>query len=671
MAYGVMPDTITEDQAKLVFMDALRWHLQRVLQDTPRDGSYMMEHIYINEAFGVIYKIMADKVPIEKASDALAQEAQRRGWPDDAYRQAIRQFNIILAHSDVSKTQLDQYAQAFGIKRTTTNEERMITEIRAARSHACFQVNEKLKSGQWTRDPWVREAIASNDQPFAFEAQQTASVAPANEVDTANPAHNHGSRAASETGCGIRDAESGAVHLSCPADAVEAAATDPVSVPAEPGPAPPVPPRQPHQESVPAAAASPAQNADWTIKMLVERVIEEVYVSAGKTEAAVQMRTFAKLLYHVMGGPDAPALSLQQTHVGAFMDLMNRLPARWGRTKAELSGGIAASLERAATLPAEDIGVTAVTKAKHLTYFATLLEHGPDLVAIPPLNLAPSQKKIAPALQQQTQRRARTGWTVEEVARLLATPPFTGCAGPERYQRYLPGGEFYHDSAYWMLLALLLGGGRSGEFGGLALDDIFENAAIPYIWIRKNQFRGLKNAASERKVPIPPELLRLGFREFVAAVREAAAQNQDIKCLFPDLLPETGTADFASNYMKIFVLLRASAFPQGTSEFRRMRGANKDKDVHACRHTFVTELYYSGVAEAIIQSLVGHSTDLGDIIPELKSNSRGRSATTVKYKGEAALKVMLPALKKISHITSHLVPFDIRLNPAIYGVPGR
>lgn len=668
MAYGVVPDTMTEDQAKRVFIDAMKSQLERVLRDTPRDGQYLQEHLYANEAFGVIHQIMADNVPLTKAGEALALQAQRRGWPLDAYNFAYQQFNLLVQHPDVSGHQLDCYARVHGIKRTTTNDDRMITEIRAARSRACFQVNEMLKSGQWTRDQWVDEAIASASQPFDFEAQPSETVAPASEVNAATPADGQGSVTADGNGNGAHDTETGAAHQSFQAVAVESTAGVPVSAPVQP--APTAPDLQPQQDTAPVEAISPTQNGNWTIKMLVEQVIEDVYVSAGKTEAAVQMRTFAKMLYHVMGGPDALATSLQQTHVGGLMDLMNRLPSRWGRTRAELAGGIAASLERAASLPAEDVGVTAVTKAKHLTYFATLLEHGPDLVAIPKLNLAPSHKKIAPALQQQTQGRARIAWTIEEITQLLDTPPFTGCAGPERFQRYLPGVEYYHDSAYWMPLACPLWGPRSSEFGGLALDDVFENAPIPYIWIRPNEFRGLKNAASARKVPIPPELLRLGFREFVAAVRKAAARNQNVKCLFSDLLPQSTQADFAGNYLKSFELLRGCAFPFGTSALRRVKGANKDKDVHSFRHTFVTELYYSGVNEAIIQSLVGHCTDLADIIPELKSRKKSGSETTRKYRGEASLKIMLHALENISHITSHLVPFDIRLNPVIYGEVG-
>ncbi len=672
MAYGVTSDTMTEHQAKQVFVDAMRWQLERILQDTPRDGQYMQEHLYANEAFGVIHQIMADRVPFAKCGEALAQEAQRRGWPRDAYEFALQQFKQLAAYSDVSGVQLDQYASAYGIKRTTTNDDRMITEIRAARSRACFQVNEMLKSGQLTRDQWVDEAIATAGQPFAFEAQRSQAVGPASGGDATKPTEGHGSVAAGDPGGENPDGDRGAKNPPSPSAAAASTATVSISAPAELAPPAQMaaPGSEPHHASAGDEANSQTQNADWTIKRLVEQVIEDVFVSAGKTEAAVQMGTFAKLLYHVMGGPDALAASLQQTHVGAFMNLMDRLPSRWGRTKEELAGGIAASLERAKSLPAEDVGVSAATKTKHLTYFATLLEHGPDLVAIPQLNLAPSHKKIARVSQEQTQADARIPWTAEETQRLLDTPPFTGCAGPKRCDRYIPGTELYHDAAYWMPLACPLGGARSSEFAGLALDDIFENAPIPYIWIRVNEFRRLKNKASERKVPIAPELLRLGFREFVAAVRAAAARNPSIKCLFPDLLPKSSEADFASNYMKEFTILRACAFPQGTSAFRRTRGANKDKDVHSFRHTFVTELYYSGVNEAIIQSLVGHCTDLGGMIPNMQSKTSNGSSTTIKYRGEAALKIMLPALKKISHITSHLEPFDTRLNPLIYGEMG-
>ena len=662
MAYGVMPSMITEEQAKSVFMDAMRWQLQRILKDTPRDGGDMQMHLYANEVFGVIHQIMANGVPLTKAGDALAMESQRRGWPQDTYDYAYHEFNRLVASPDVSEGQLDQYSRTFGIKRTTTNDDRMITEIRAARSRACFRVNEMLRDGQWTRDQWVEEAIARDGQPFAFEAPVAEANASAGNMQPAKPADGSGSEA---TVAGSHSV-GGTGHLQSPAVDEMAAPGVPPAMGAQVPPAVPPVPVQPQPVADLAEANSADGNADWTIKELVEQVIADVYLAVGKREAAVQMGTFAKMLYHVMGGPDAPARSLQQTHVGALMTLMDQLPSRWGRKKEEKAGGIAASLKRAALQPAQEVGVSATTKAKHLTYFATLLEHGPDYVAIPQLNLAPSQKKIAAALEQQSEDYSRVPWTGDEIARLLNTPPFTGCAGAKRSDRYLPGTNMYHDSAYWMPLMLIQNGGRSSELGGLALDDIFEDALIPYIWIRVNKFRGLKNGASERKVPIPPELLRLGFRDFVAAVRQAAARNPNIKCLFPDLLPKTDKADFASNYMKGFEILRECAFPEGTSALRKIRGANKDKDVHCFRHTFVTELYYGGVNEAIIQSLIGHCTDLSDMIPELRQRTPNKNNTTRGYRGQPALEIVLPAFEKISKFTSHLAPFKIELNPLIY-----
>ena len=74
------------------------------------------------------------------------------------------------------------------------------------------------------------------------------------------------------------------------------------------------------------------------------------------------------------------------------------------------------------------------------------------------------------------------------------------------------------------------------------LANIQFDARIPYFSLAPNKYRRLKNLQSRRKVPIHPELLRLGLRAYVEAI---AALGYDL--LFPELLPASAPLRSAIN----------------------------------------------------------------------------------------------------------------------------
>ena len=107
------------------------------------------------------------------------------------------------------------------------------------------------------------------------------------------------------------------------------------------------------------------------------------------------------------------------------------------------------------------------------------------------------------------------------------------------------------------------------------LADIFEDAPIPYVHFRDNAYRQLKNDQSDRKVPISPALIRLGFLDHVRAMRELGHE-----LLFPEFYNPKASMSFDHIfYDKVFEPLRKFHFPNGTSQKR----GRKDVDVHSIR----------------------------------------------------------------------------------------
>ena len=135
------------------------------------------------------------------------------------------------------------------------------------------------------------------------------------------------------------------------------------------------------------------------------------------------------------------------------------------------------------------------------------------------------------------------------------------------------GDEVIHDAKYWVLPLIVSTLARSDEISGLAVDDVFLDCETPYLDIRPNALRRLKNTASERKVPISRKILDLGFASYVEAMRKAGH-----KALFPEYLHPT--MDFEKVFRNdLFDPLRKHFYPNGTS---RKRG-RKDVDVHSTR----------------------------------------------------------------------------------------
>ena len=232
-------------------------------------------------------------------------------------------------------------------------------------------------------------------------------------------------------------------------------------------------------------------------------------------------------------------------------------------------------------MAASDVGIGQATINKHLTWVDAVLTHAAgdendDQGHRPaaPLSFETARVGVGKKTRKKRKRDKRASWTKQEVAKLLSAPVWTGAASVD--DRLTPGSEIIHDAWYWLPLMLTLYGARSSELAGLALTDFYERDVIPYFQIDYTDNRSLKNAQSIRKLPIHPELIRLGFIDYVTALRDAGCTM-----LFPEI-KSPGSNSFASTFYKsIFVKWRTWAFSGGTRWSHRAGGASKDKDVHS------------------------------------------------------------------------------------------
>lgn len=80
------------------------------------------------------------------------------------------------------------------------------------------------------------------------------------------------------------------------------------------------------------------------------------------------------------------------------------------------------------------------------------------------------------------------------------------------------------DAGIWLPLLALFAGARQAEYAGLRVSDIREDdrARVPLTWFMRDNKAGrrLKTKSSERVVPVHPQLVKIGFLDYVSARRK-------------------------------------------------------------------------------------------------------------------------------------------------------
>ena len=215
------------------------------------------------------------------------------------------------------------------------------------------------------------------------------------------------------------------------------------------------------------------------------------------------------------------------------------------------------------------------TVKKNLSMVSTVLAYAVDTEVIP-ANPAAGVTVPRPAVRQ----RSRLPFTVADLTELFSHPVFTEGARP------LCGRG---DAAFWLPLIGLFSGARLEEIAQLRVDDVRTEQGVTYFNITDDAGGSLKTEASRRRVPVHPELVRIGLLDYVERMR--AAQQT---FLFPRLEPDAN-GKRSGRWSKWFngKLLRA-LLPDTRLVF------------HSTRHAFKDALREAGVAEDVSDALTGH-----------------------------------------------------------------
>lgn len=173
--------------------------------------------------------------------------------------------------------------------------------------------------------------------------------------------------------------------------------------------------------------------------------------------------------------------------------------------------------------------------------------------------------------------KPRRPFTPDELKALFALPIFTKGERPQG-----GGGE----AAFWLPLLGLYTGARREELLQLRPDDVCTKDGIDYLHFRHDPKTGqmLKTgSAGNKRVPIHPELVRLGFIEY-------ARGQQGSGRLFPAVTSSKAWGKWFARTLDAAGL------------------SDRGLDFHAFRHTFVNALRAANVPEDQRKALTGHAS---------------------------------------------------------------
>ena len=170
---------------------------------------------------------------------------------------------------------------------------------------------------------------------------------------------------------------------------------------------------------------------------------------------------------------------------------------------------------------------------------------------------------------------------------------------------------------FWVPVIGMYQGMRLDEICQLYLSDIMVVDEVPCISVNSDADKKLKNAASERIIPIHPMLIRLGFLGYVEQLRQEKKTR-----LWERLTKKRDgySQDFGKWYQRFN---------------RKYVTENPKRVFHSFRHSLADGLKQAGVQETLIAEILGHSNS--------------SSVTSGRYGKRYQPKVLLEALKQLDY----------------------
>jgi len=186
------------------------------------------------------------------------------------------------------------------------------------------------------------------------------------------------------------------------------------------------------------------------------------------------------------------------------------------------------------------------------------------------------------ARRAETRSREDKAYSRQELRQIFNSPLF--------HRKWSPPRADYGEALYWLPLLMVYHGGRREELAQLSAEDVrrCNDSGIWYLSLRPDEEKTVKAANSRRRVPLHPDIVALGFLDYVVALPDSGQ-------LFPKLKPHK-----ANGY--------GHAVGSAWAKYLRNQvGLDTEADPsHGFRHAFKTMAREVGIPEEVSHWITGH-----------------------------------------------------------------
>lgn len=276
-----------------------------------------------------------------------------------------------------------------------------------------------------------------------------------------------------------------------------------------------------------------------------------------------------------------PILEIKRSHARTFREALQLVPK--SRKGALLKASLPELSEYGRAQPSVQ-KVSPGTVNKQLGALQAIAEWGRHNGLVPedtPWNDPFEEMRLE---EEQSQREP---FDARDLQTIFNAPLFT--------EHMLPVGA-KGEAGIWLPLLALFAGARQAEYVGLRVSDIREDGEtrVPLMWFTRDTKAGrrLKTKSSERVVPVHPQIIEIGFLNYVAERRKEGEQAW----LFPTVAPDQKGA------------LRAWAKWWGRHLRTHVGVKDTNKVFHSFRHGFQDALRQATPDEELRDALAGRSS---------------------------------------------------------------
>lgn len=294
-------------------------------------------------------------------------------------------------------------------------------------------------------------------------------------------------------------------------------------------------------------------------------------------------------LFQEFFGEAKPVAEITRQDVAGLVDLLSRLPANATKLFPKMTATEAADAAEAKGISP----MTRLTAKGYLSSLHTLL----DFAVSRGVRETNPVKGLSVGTDGLSHKDRRRPFSPDQLKKIFAAPIFTGCQDDE-YGYARPGRNRPRRGRFFVPLISLFHGIRLGEACQLHVADVTELDGVPVIMIRTTDDDGedtdkrIKTEAGERFVPVHPEIIKIGFLDYVDQMRKAGKQR-----LFPELEAAKATGYLSDVFSKWF------------SRFLDKAGAKRPRtSFHSFRHNYRDALREADISIERIRALGGWST---------------------------------------------------------------